>query len=70
VHAGAEHVDPAYVAGYDLKAGYDPTEDVEDLRRRGLNRESTVVDVGCGPGRSRSPSAPHCRRVIAVDVSA
>jgi len=69
VHAGAEHVDPAYVAGYDLKAGYDPTEDVEDLRRRGLNRESTVVDVGCGAGTFALAVAPHCRRVIAVDVS-
>jgi len=69
VHAGAEHVDPAYVAGYDRKAGYDPTEDVEDLRRRGLDRESTVVDIGCGAGTFALAVAPHCRRAIAVDVS-
>jgi ubiquinone/menaquinone biosynthesis C-methylase UbiE len=69
VHAGAEHIDPAYVAGYDLKAGYDPTEDVEDLRRRGLDQESIVLDMGCGAGTFALAVAPHCRRVIAVDVS-
>jgi 2-polyprenyl-3-methyl-5-hydroxy-6-metoxy-1,4-benzoquinol methylase len=68
-HAGAEHVDPGYVAGYDLKAGFDPTEDVESLRRRGLDERSTVVDIGCGAGTFALAVAPHCRRVIAVDVS-
>ena len=68
-HAGAEHLDSGYVAGYDLKAGFDPTEDVESLRCRGLDERSTVVDIGCGAGTFVLAVAPHCRRVIAVDVS-
>ena len=30
-HAGAEHLEPDYVAGYEAKAGYDPAPDVEAL---------------------------------------
>lgn len=68
-HAGGEHLDPAYVAGYDRKAGFDPAEDLDVLRRNGLDRDSTVVDLGAGTGTFTVAAAPHCRRVVAVDVS-
>ena len=69
-HAGPEHVDPVYVAGYDRKAGFDPTEDIQVLRRHGLGPESLVLDMGAGTGTFTVSVAPSCRRVVAVDVSA
>lgn len=68
-HAGHEHLDPAYVPGYDRKSGTDPAEDIEILRDLGLNEAHTVVDFGTGTGTFALAIAPHCRRVIAVDVS-
>lgn len=68
-HAGQEHLDPNYVAGYERKAGYDPSDDIEILRRHGLDAESTIVDMGAGTGRFTMAVAEHCRHVIAVDVS-
>jgi SAM-dependent methyltransferase len=68
-HAGAEHLDPGYVVGYDRKAGTDPAADVELLRGLGLDRTSTLVDLGAGTGGLALAAAPHCRRVVAVDVS-
>jgi len=69
-HAGPEHLDAGYVAGYDRKAGFDPTEDLEVLRRHGLGPDSLVVDLGAGTGTFAVAAAPLCRRVVAVDVSA
>jgi SAM-dependent methyltransferase len=68
-HAGAEHLDPAYVAGYERKAGYDPAPDVEVLRNHGIGDRSVVVDLGAGTGMFAAAIAPHCAHVIAVDVS-
>jgi SAM-dependent methyltransferase len=68
-HAGDEHLDERYVAGYDRKAGFDPAEDVEILRRRGIGPASVVVDLGAGTGTFTAAVAPVCERVIAVDVS-
>jgi SAM-dependent methyltransferase len=68
-HAGDEHLDATYVSGYDRKAGYDPAEDVEALRRHGLGPGSTVVDLGAGTGTFACAVAPLCGRVVAVDVS-
>jgi ubiquinone/menaquinone biosynthesis C-methylase UbiE len=68
-HAGQEHLDARYVAGYERKAGYDPAVDIEILRRHGLGADSTVVDLGAGTGRFSVEVAAHCRNVIAVDVS-
>jgi SAM-dependent methyltransferase len=68
-HAGPEHLDPAYIATYDRKAGPDPADDVEALQRLGLGDTSVLVDFGAGTGTFTLAVAPHCRRVVAVDVS-
>ncbi len=69
-HAGPEHLDPAFVAGFDRKQGYpDPAEDLDVLREHGIGRAATVVDLGTGTGRFALAAAPLVRRVVAVDVS-
>jgi ubiquinone/menaquinone biosynthesis C-methylase UbiE len=68
-HAGPEHLDEAYVAGYERKAGYDPAEDVDVLVANGLNGDSVVIDLGAGVGTFTKAVSPRCGRVIAVDVS-
>ena len=68
-HAGEEHLDEAYVTGYERKAGFDPTEDIEILAGLGLDDTSTVIDLGAGVGTFALAVAPHCREVVAVDVS-
>ena len=68
-HAGKEHLDPAYVAGYDAKTGFDVGMDVELLRRLDLGRDATLVDLGAGTGLFSAAVAPLCGRVVAVDPS-
>ena len=68
-HAGQEHLDPAYVARYERKAGFDPTEDLEALRDHGLDLGSRVIDLGAGTGTFAVAIARACRHVVAVDVS-
>ncbi len=69
-HAGSEHLDPAFVAGFDRKQGYpDPAEDLAVLREHGIGQAATVVDLGTGTGRFALAAAPLVRRVVAVDVS-
>ncbi len=68
-YAGAEHLDAGYVAAYDRKQKYDPVPDVEELRRRGLDGSSSLLDMGCGTGTFTLAIAPHCGRVVAADVS-
>jgi SAM-dependent methyltransferase len=68
-HAGHEHLDPTYVAGYDQKAQTDWSEDVTELQALGIGASSTVVDLGAGTGTFAEAIAPHVQRVIAVDVS-
>jgi cyclopropane fatty-acyl-phospholipid synthase-like methyltransferase len=67
--AGAEHHDPGHVARYDRKAAFDPTEDVDVLRAHGLGPDGTLVDLGAGTGVLALAAAPHCARIVAVDVS-
>ena len=67
--AGEEHLDPDYVLAYDRKAGTDPAAEVALFRARGLNETSTLVDLGAGSGAFALAVAPHCRGVVAVDVS-
>jgi ubiquinone/menaquinone biosynthesis C-methylase UbiE len=68
-HAGPEHLDPDFVAGFDRKQGPDPVDDAAILREHGIGADSTVVDLGTGTGRFALAVAPHVRRVVAVDVS-
>lgn len=68
-HIGAEHLDQQYVRGYDLKAGFDPSSDLEILTDLGLGPDSTLVDVGAGTGEFALAASRVANRVIAVDVS-
>jgi len=68
-HAGAEHVDQAYVADYDRKSPTDWTGELELLRGLGMDQRSTLVDLGAGTGAFALAAARLCRRVVAVDVS-
>jgi ubiquinone/menaquinone biosynthesis C-methylase UbiE len=69
-YAGPEHLDPAFVAGFDRKQGYpDPAEDLAVLREHGIGQAATVVDLGTGTGRFALAAAPLVRRVVAADVS-
>jgi ubiquinone/menaquinone biosynthesis C-methylase UbiE len=69
-HAGPEHLDPGFVAGFDRKQGSpDPTEDLIVLGRHGVGDTATVVDLGAGTGRFTLAAASRFRRVVAVDVS-
>jgi ubiquinone/menaquinone biosynthesis C-methylase UbiE len=69
-HAGPEHLDPGFVAGFDRKQGYpDPGEDLAALREHGIGRASTVVELGAGTGRFALAAAAEVARVVAVDVS-
>jgi ubiquinone/menaquinone biosynthesis C-methylase UbiE len=69
-HAGPEHLDPAFVAGYERKQGYpDPAEDLAVLAAHGLGGTSTVVDLGAGTGRFSLAAARRFGQVIAVDIS-
>jgi len=67
--AGAEHLDPVYVAGYDRKTGFDVEADVGLLRGLGLTGASTLVDLGAGTGLLAAAVAPFAGRVVAVDPS-
>jgi hypothetical protein len=50
-HAGPEHLDPAFVAGYDRKQGHpDPAEDLDAFAAHGLDASSAIVDLGAGAG--------------------
>jgi SAM-dependent methyltransferase len=69
-HAGPEHLDPAFVAGYDRKQGHpDPAEDLAVLREHGIGRAATVVDLAAGTGQFALAAAAFVRRVVAVDIS-
>lgn len=68
-HAGPEHLDPAYVAGYDAKTQLELEPALELLRRHGLDHDATLVDLGCGTGLLAAASASEARRVVGVDPS-
>ena len=69
-HAGAEHLDDTFVAGYDRKQGYpDPAEDLAAFRAHGLGAGSVLVDLGAGSGQFALPAAREFGQVIAADVS-
>lgn len=69
-HAGDEHLDEAFVEGFDRKQGRpDPRPDIDTFRQHGLDASSTIVDLAAGTGQFARTAAPHFGRVIAVDVS-
>lgn len=68
-HAGEEHLDPRQVSDYDEKSPFDPSHEIDLLRQEGLGPGDTVVDLGAGTGEFAVAVAPHCQRVVAVDVS-
>ncbi|WP_062206100.1 class I SAM-dependent methyltransferase [Streptomyces sp. NBRC 109706] len=69
-HAGPEHLDEEFVANFDRKQGFpDPGDDIEALRRHGVETTGTVLDLGAGTGRFTFAAAAVFRRVIAVDIS-
>jgi SAM-dependent methyltransferase len=68
-HAGPEHLDPAYVRGYDRKSQVDPAADIELLVGHGLDGRSTVVDFGAGTETFARAVAARCRQVIALEPS-
>lgn len=73
-HAGSEHLDADFVAGYDRKQGdvpdTDAASDIAALHGAGVGPGATVVDLGAGTGRFALAAAPHVARVVAVDLSA
>ena len=69
-HAGQEHLDAAFVAGYDRKQGVpDPEEDIAAFEAQGLGRSSAVVDLAAGTGQFAIAAARRFGRVTAADVS-
>jgi SAM-dependent methyltransferase len=69
-HAGAEHLDDGFIAGFDRKQGYpDPDADIAAFDAHGLGSASVVADLGTGTGQFAIPAARRFGRVIAVDVS-
>ena len=67
--AGRENLDEAHVKRYDRKMDARALDEVEVLRRVGLDPSSVVVDLGSGTGQFALAVAPICRRVVAVDPS-
>jgi ubiquinone/menaquinone biosynthesis C-methylase UbiE len=69
-HAGAEHLDPDFIAGYDRKQGHpDPGPEIKIFQAYGLDGSSTVVDLAAGTGQFALRAAAAFGRVVAVDVS-
>jgi len=69
-HAGPEHLNEAFIAGYDGKQGYpDPAEDLAAFEAAGLDGTATIVDFGAGTGQFAVPAARRFGRVVAADVS-
>ena len=69
-HAGPEHLDAGFVAGYDRKQGRpDPAADIAVFQACGLDARSTIVDLAAGTGQFALAAARLFGRVIAVDVS-
>lgn len=69
-HAGTEHLDDAFITGYDRKQGFpDPAPDIAEFQQQGLDHTATVVDLAAGTGQFTRAAANVFGRVIAVDVS-
>ena len=68
--AGAEHLDPGFVIGYEQKQGNpDPSADLDVLAAHGVGLTSTIVDFSAGTGIFALAAARRFGHVIAVDIS-
>jgi SAM-dependent methyltransferase len=67
--AGPEHLDAEFVAGYDRKQQFDPSDDVALLGELGIGLDATIVDLGAGTGTFTLAAAPAVGHVVAVDIS-
>ena len=56
-HAGPEHLDDAYVAGYDAKTQLDLESALELLRRNGLDADAALVDHELAAARAEEIDA-------------
>jgi ubiquinone/menaquinone biosynthesis C-methylase UbiE len=69
-YAGHEHLDAAFVAGFERKQGYpDPAGDLDAFAAQGLGTSSAVVDLGAGAGQFALAAAGRFGHVTAVDIS-
>jgi SAM-dependent methyltransferase len=69
-HAGSEHLDDAFITGYDQKQGHpDPAPDIAEFQQQGLDRTATVIDLAAGTGQFAKAAANVFGKVVAVDVS-
>lgn len=68
-HAGPDHLESGYAEHFDEKSPTDFAATVEQLLALGLERSSTVVDLGAGTGAFAVAVAPFAARVVALDVS-
>ncbi len=67
--AGRENLDVDHVALYDQKEDADAAREVAKLESLGLDKRSTVVDLGAGTGQFTVVAAQRCARVVAADIS-
>src|SRR5215470_16074314 len=67
--AGRENLDAQHVTRYDGIENAAAAGEVQLLRDFGMDRSSTVVDMGAGTGQFTIAVAPYVRQVIAVDIS-
>lgn len=69
-HAGPEHLDEEFIAGYDRKQGYpDAAGDIAAFESAGLDTASRIVDLAAGTGQFAVPAAKRFGHVTAADVS-
>jgi ubiquinone/menaquinone biosynthesis C-methylase UbiE len=69
-HAGPEHLDEEFIAGYDRKQGHpDAADDIAAFESRGLGGTSRIVDLGAGTGQFAVAAAKRFGHVTAADVS-
>jgi ubiquinone/menaquinone biosynthesis C-methylase UbiE len=67
--AGRENLDAAHASEYDSKEDAKAEGERRLLQTLGMSPSSVVVDLGAGTGQFTLAAAPHCERMVAVDVS-